>query len=80
MMIYDRPPHYRVYLLTVWQERSGSPDHPGVWRFSLEDPHSKQRRGFVSVAALVAALQEGALEGEDEPVKEKWPEQRSSEN
>ena len=61
----EKPPYYRVYLLTVWKE-----DHqrtPGAWRFHLEDPHTGQRRAFASVVALVAALQAGFIgtEGAD---------------
>jgi len=56
--MFDRPPCYRSYLLTVWEERSRDPNSPGAWRFSLEDPHTGQRRGFADLAALVAALED----------------------
>jgi hypothetical protein len=52
----DPPPRYRAYLLRCWQERSQDPDQTTVWRFSLEDPHTSQRRGFASFEALIAAL------------------------
>jgi hypothetical protein len=55
--IFDKPPRYRSYLLAFWEERSRDPSVPGVWRFSLEDPHSGERRGFASLEALVAALE-----------------------
>jgi hypothetical protein len=56
--MFDRPPRYRSYLLTVWEERSRDPNLPPVWRFSLEDPRTEQRRGFADLAALVAALRD----------------------
>ena len=45
-----RPPRYHSYLLRCWSEG------PGGWRFSVEDPHTGARRGFVTMAALVAFL------------------------
>ncbi|MBV7339958.1 hypothetical protein KFU94_69470 [Chloroflexi bacterium TSY] len=65
------PPHYRIYLLTVWKEETASeqPDDTGaqdIWRFCLEDPRSGQRRGFPNAIALAAALQTG-FAGVDPP-------------
>ena len=57
MAIPDRPPCYRSYLLTFWQERSRDPDMPVVWRFSLQDPHTGHRRGFATLSALITALE-----------------------
>jgi hypothetical protein len=45
-----RSPRYHSYLLRCWS------DGPGLWRFSVEDPHTGQRRGFTEMAALVAFL------------------------
>jgi hypothetical protein len=53
-----KPPTYRSFLLTLWQEHSGGSSEPAVWRFRLEDPRTGQRRGFANLEALVAALQE----------------------
>ncbi len=50
-------PNYRAYLLRLWQERPATPACPAVWRFSLEDTRTGQRRGFGDLAALVAFLQ-----------------------
>ncbi|GIK39107.1 MAG: hypothetical protein BroJett011_29400 [Chloroflexota bacterium] len=58
MTIFDQPPPYRTYLLTLWQERSPTSDQPGVWRFNLVDPRTNQRRGFASLEALFGALQQ----------------------
>ena len=38
MTIFERPPRYRSYLLTFWEERSQDSATPAEWRFSLEDP------------------------------------------
>lgn len=51
------PPHYRVYLLAVWQEKTELPDRTAPWRFRLEDPHSGCRVGFATVEELMSALQ-----------------------
>ena len=53
----DRPPRYRSYLLTFWEERSQDPAIPPAWRFRLEDPRTGQRRGYAGLEALVAALE-----------------------
>jgi hypothetical protein len=49
--------YYNAYILRLWQERSASPARPAVWRFSLEDTHTRQRRGFGDLAGLVEFLQ-----------------------
>ena len=46
-----------VHLLTLWQERPARGDQPALWRFSLEDARTRQRRGFGSLEALTAFLQ-----------------------
>jgi hypothetical protein len=53
----DKPPHYRSYVLTVWEERSHDPRAPPVWRCSLRDPRTGRQRGFASLQALVAVLE-----------------------
>jgi hypothetical protein len=58
MLMFDNPPRHRSYILTFWEERSHDPDTPAVWRFSLEDPHTGQRRGFADLKKLLAALQQ----------------------
>ncbi len=44
------PPRYRSCLLRCWS------DGPGLWQFSVEDPHTGARRGGTEMAALVAFL------------------------
>ncbi len=55
--MFNKPPRYRSYLLTIWEERSQNPTSPEIWRFSLKDPRSGQRRGYPTLEALMAALQ-----------------------
>lgn len=50
-------PRSFAYLLRCWEEAPGAQSEAGAWRFSLEDPHSGVRRGFATLAALVAALE-----------------------
>lgn len=52
----NQPPYYRIYLLTVWQERSRGPPESTSWRFRLEDPRSGQQQLFVDAAGLMIAL------------------------
>ena len=70
MTPFDKPPRYRSYLLTFWEERSLDAETPEVWRFSLQDPRTGQRRAFASLEALVAAL-EWEITGRNSPQSEK---------
>jgi len=56
--MFERPPRYQSYLLTVWEERNLDPNLAVAWRFSLEDARTGQRRGFAGLEALVAALEQ----------------------
>jgi hypothetical protein len=51
----DSPRRF-IYLLVVWQERPASPDEAAIWRFSLEDARTGDRRGFATPQALVDFL------------------------
>ncbi len=44
------------YVLRMWKETGAAPH----WRFSLESVHDGQRRGFGSLAALMAYLEQAA--------------------
>jgi hypothetical protein len=48
---------YRAYLVRLWQARSRGQI---VWRASVEDAHSGERRGFADLAHLFAFLEEAA--------------------
>ena len=65
MLLFDEPPRYRAYLLRFWEERDRASGHRVAWRFSLEDVHTRERRGFASLEALVAFLE--AQTGEESP-------------
>jgi hypothetical protein len=56
--IKEKTPRYLSYVVRCWQERSV---HAGreikVWRFSLQDPSTHQRRGFATLEALLISLQ-----------------------
>ena len=56
-MMNNKPPYYRIYLLTVWQEHNRGPPGQITWRFRLEDPRSGRQQAFVDAATLMAALQ-----------------------
>jgi hypothetical protein len=56
-IVYDKPPQYQSYLLRCWEMRSQQPDRPATWRFSLEDPQTKEKHAFSGLEALVSFLQ-----------------------
>ena len=74
MVVIERPPRYRSYLLTFWEERSQDPQVVETWRFSLQDPHTGQRRGFACLADLCAFLEQ-----ETAPVDQDGPSSRTPE-
>jgi hypothetical protein len=65
MAMFDKPPRYRSYVLTFWEERGQDPDTPVVWRFSLQDPRTGQRRGFASLEKVVTFLRTELVSSED---------------
>ena len=52
------PPRYHAYLLRFWEERLQAEGDTVIWRFSLEDASSGERRGFASLEGLLVFLQE----------------------
>ena len=46
---------YRVYLVRLWQARSGG---QVVWRASAQDAHGSERDAFADLQALFAFLEE----------------------
>jgi hypothetical protein len=56
MLILGRPPRYCAYLLRCWETPDQGRGLLPAWRYSLEDPHSGERRGFATFDALVAHL------------------------
>ena len=67
MAILGDPPRYRAYLLRCWAERGAAAPAPAAWRYSLEDPHTGERRGFADLAALLGFLRAELALGCDEP-------------
>jgi hypothetical protein len=53
-----RPFQYHSFILSLWTEGGALPNDPPVWRISLEDPHTDQRRGFKDLAELMRFLEE----------------------
>jgi hypothetical protein len=66
MTVFDKPPRYRTYLLTFWEERSQDPAIPAVWRFRLEDPRTGQRQGLATLEALMAILEQEIGDSDEE--------------
>jgi hypothetical protein len=48
--------HYWVYVLRFWPEEGSNGTTTDNWRFTLEDPSTKARRGFMSFEALMDFL------------------------
>lgn len=46
------PPAYHAYMLRIWRDATPHTPTNECWRFSLEDPHTGERIGFVSVHQL----------------------------
>lgn len=66
----SKVPHYRIYLLTIWEERGRGKQATAEWRFSLKNPHTGHQRAFASFTALVAALLEEIARSNKESGKE----------
>lgn len=60
-MARSRRLNYRSYLLRCWEEADKS-EEVTIWRFSLQDPRTGQRRGFANLTELVIALQIDLIE------------------
>lgn len=68
-MQQGRRSRYRAYLLRCWETNQSGSLSEQRWRFSLEDPHTGQRRNFVGMDTLVEALRSDLSDGG--PVEEK---------
>jgi hypothetical protein len=67
--VFDTPPRYRTFLLTLWEERTQNAGARDVWRYRLEDPHTGRRQGFATLGELTAYL-EGLVLDEDQAAGE----------
>ena len=61
MTAINEAPRYQAYLLRLWL---AGDDDAAVWRASLEDPRTGERRGFADVDSLLAFLSETYRPGE----------------
>lgn len=66
----ERQRRYVSYLLRLWQVESRG---QLVWRASLEDARSGERRGFPDLEALFAYLREQTAAGTNEGVSKDPP-------
>ena len=57
-------PRYQSYILRLWEEPRPQVGE-NIWRFSLEDSRTKQRHGFSTFEALVAALKVELIKDEE---------------
>ena len=62
MTLFRDYPHYQAYILRLWQERPATSDQSSVWRFSLEDTRTRQRRGFADLDKVLSYLQTQVVE------------------
>lgn len=53
---HSTPRRYHLLVLGLWLQPGEPAGRAGVWRISLEDPRTAQRRGFTSVEELAAYL------------------------
>jgi hypothetical protein len=53
MTIPTKPAEYRSFLLRLWLDSDSQ-----MWRFSLEDPHTGERRGLANLDKLLEFLKE----------------------
>jgi hypothetical protein len=56
-IVREEPPRYQSYVLRYWEMRSQHPGRPATWRFSLEDPQTREKHALSSLEALVTFLQ-----------------------
>ena len=59
-----------VYVLTFWEERPATEARPAVWRFSLENPHARQRLGFGSLSDLTTFLRQEISVSDEQPISQ----------
>ena len=52
-----KPPASHSYWLKCWREET-APGGESIWRFSLENPHTRERLGFAGLSALTRFLRE----------------------
>ena len=53
MVALGPTPRYRAWVLRCWEATGDEAGPPALWRFSLEDPHTRERRGFADLESLL---------------------------
>ena len=51
-----KSPSYHIFMLKCWPEHQQSNGFITSWRFSLEDPTTGQRKGFVQLDDLLLSI------------------------
>ncbi len=54
----SRTASYYIFLIKLWPERSHDNGESISWRFSIEDPVSGVRKGFINQESLLTHLRE----------------------
>lgn len=49
---------HHSFILSLWPESGPLPHSPPVWRISLENPRTAERRGFKDMGELMRFLEE----------------------
>jgi hypothetical protein len=70
----SRSTRYHIFMLSLWEASSSVPDEPMAWRYSLEHGPSGARRGFRSLAEMMAYLERWTQEAPDDPSLASRPE------
>ena len=65
-IIHKEPPRYQSYVLRCWEMRSQRLGRAATWRFSLEDPPTREKHAFSGLEPLVTFLQTELEEYEGE--------------
>jgi hypothetical protein len=53
----ERPLRSHFFVLHLWEVRSSQMGGPSLWRLSVEDGQSGERKGFKNLATFVAFLE-----------------------
>lgn len=70
MVALGPTPRYRAWVLRCWEATGDEAELPAPWRFSLEDPHTRERRGFADLESLSAFLRAELAVGEAAPMND----------
>ena len=63
--LFEKPPRYHTFLLTLWEERNQDLAESGVWRFRLQSPRTGKQHGFATLEELMVFLKEETRGGSE---------------